>query len=253
MYGPHYIGSQNTDPDCVPSYGLQTGAKYAIGKSAVQTNAENFLARGIPVSTTDFEGLTAAYTSGPQAAYAVLDGIRAVVQSGNITGMKSTGQTAMFGYSGGCIAVEWAAELTSSYANDLYIVGAACGGLPVNSTSGKLATSGTSNAGLAFASTNGLAAAYPAFATCLEKALVPDKAAAFHNARTTCYPASMYTNQDFFSYFIMGKAFLSTSCWLDVVNTAAIMGLHANGGPKKFPLVFPLVAVCRISKANSCL
>lgn len=223
------------DPDCVPSYGLRIGANTTTGVAEIQTSAAVFLAKGIPVSTSDYEGLNAAFTSGPQSAYGVLDSIRAVMSSTSITGIRSSAETIMFGYSGGCLASEWAAEYAAQYAGELNIIGAAMGGMPVNLTSGYLGQgNGGYAAGLIFASAQGLAASYSTFAECLDKALIPETATQFHAAESTCNYGALFAYANVWSYFRNGVSFLSSSCWKDVVNKAGVMGLH--GVPKKFPL-----------------
>lgn len=72
--------------------------------------------------------------SGLQAGYATLDSLRAVMRSGNITGIDSKPTTTMLGYSSGGQAVGWATELHPTYAPELEIAGAALGGVVPNLT-----------------------------------------------------------------------------------------------------------------------
>jgi hypothetical protein len=44
---------------------------------------------------------------GPHMAYSTLDGMRAVLATGNITGMGPDPITTMYGYSGGASIVSW--------------------------------------------------------------------------------------------------------------------------------------------------
>ena len=69
-----------------------------------------------------------------QAGYSSLDSIRAVKQSGNITGLSKDPIITLYGYSGGAVAGEFSAELQPIYAPELNIAGAAVGGLIPNMT-----------------------------------------------------------------------------------------------------------------------
>lgn len=73
----------------------------------------------------------------------------------------------MWGYSGGSLASEWAAELQPRYAPELRFQGAALGGLIGNVTGVVATIDGGPFAGLAFAGVRGLANAYPVFARLL--------------------------------------------------------------------------------------
>lgn len=219
------------DVDCSPSYPLAAG-NAPSGLDAGVINAA--LQRGIPVSTPDYEGPDAAFTAGPQSAFGTLDAIKAVVlHSQNITGIKPTAKTVMFGYSGGSIAVEWASEYKASYAPNVNIVAAALGGLPVNLTTAFNALAAGSSPGLAFAGLNGLAASYPTFATWLDQALVSSKKQAFYQVKSSC-DLGIYNNQNLYSYFQNGSATFRQTVFTNTIARAGIMGRHAT--PKAFPL-----------------
>ena len=81
----------------------------------------------------DFEGPTSANVAAILEAHAVLDSIRATLKS-KLIGSFSTIRTAVWGYSGGSIATEWALEFQEQYAPELNISGAALGGLVPNTT-----------------------------------------------------------------------------------------------------------------------
>lgn len=91
------------------------------------------LERGWFVNVPDYEGPLASFTLGVQSGHATIDSIRAVKQLR--IGPGKTAKTAMWGYSGGSIATEFAAELQVQYAHDLKIDGAAFGGSVPNLTS----------------------------------------------------------------------------------------------------------------------
>jgi pimeloyl-ACP methyl ester carboxylesterase len=126
-------------PQCVPSYQLRGGAA-SLGPDALSscntgtqvetTLAATFLAQGDTVITTDYEETNEVYGAGPLEGYATLDGIRAAESYLHYS--QPTTPVAMFGYSGGAIASQWAAELQPRYAPKLDLVGTAAGGVLVD-------------------------------------------------------------------------------------------------------------------------
>ncbi|KAI0161092.1 lipase 1 [Hypoxylon sp. FL1284] len=101
-----------------------------------QEKIDAMLGRGWYVTIPDFEGPRAAFTATVQAGHATLDGIRAVLsQTGNpdiaLPSSADKFKYAMWGYSGGSLASEKAAELQVQYTPELTtgFVGAALGGL----------------------------------------------------------------------------------------------------------------------------
>lgn len=104
--------------------------------SPTQVFVQSYLQRGWFVNLPDFEGPLAAFGAGHMAGHATLDSIRATLSMIYAIGMpKPMGsdpahpKVAMYGYSGGAFATEWAAELKSTYAPELDIAGAGTGGL----------------------------------------------------------------------------------------------------------------------------
>jgi len=101
------------------------------------------LGRGWLVVVPDFEGPTASFGAGVQAGHATLDSVRAVLSlSRDDTDIDnnnkkiilkkrigSISRYAMWGYSGGSIATEFATELAVQYAPELSFAGAALGGV----------------------------------------------------------------------------------------------------------------------------
>ena len=67
------------------------------------------LGRGWYVNVPDYEGPTASFIAGVQEGHAILDSVRAVLSSG--FGLTADVSYALWGYSGGSIASEWAAEV----------------------------------------------------------------------------------------------------------------------------------------------
>jgi Secretory lipase len=88
------------------------------------------LLQGYTVIVPDTEGQTADFASGPEYGINTLNSIRAATSS-PVTGLDASTPIGMFGYSGGAIATDWAAQLAPTYAPDVnrQLVGAAEGGI----------------------------------------------------------------------------------------------------------------------------
>ncbi|KAJ6781774.1 hypothetical protein PWT90_10653 [Aphanocladium album] len=224
--------------NCAPSYALQSVNNPLNG---VTGNVEMILMiaalkQGWVVNTPDYEGPEAAFSSGLQAGRATLDSVRAALASGNITGVSSSAKYQMWGYSGGSIASEWAAELQPSYAPELAFAGVAFGGMIPNLTAAALATNKGPATGLIPSAIFGLAAAYPNLRYLFDEVLIPSKAAAFKQAKTQCVAANVvqFAFQDMFTYskYKLDDLFRFPEV-VAVLNETAIMGVH---GVPKMPL-----------------
>ncbi|HVS67758.1 MAG TPA: lipase family protein [Mycobacteriales bacterium] len=119
--------------ECDPSYTLRGG--YA-GNTSNENQAKeedalvvSNLAQGLVVTVPDFEGTDEHWAAGHEAGYGTLDAIRATESFLDVTAATKVG---MYGYSGGSIAADWAAELAPRYAPALNLVGVAMGGIPVD-------------------------------------------------------------------------------------------------------------------------
>ena len=91
------------------------------------------LLQGYTVIVPDIEGQTADFSASPEYGINTLNSIRAATSS-PLTGLGTSTPIGMFGYSGGAIATDWAAQLASGYAPDVnrQLVGAAEGGVLVD-------------------------------------------------------------------------------------------------------------------------
>ena len=91
------------------------------------------LLQGYTVIVPDTEGQTADFSSGPEYGVNTLNSIRAATNS-PLTGITKATPVGLFGYSGGAIATDWAAQMAPSYAPDVnrQLVGAAEGGVLVD-------------------------------------------------------------------------------------------------------------------------
>ena len=119
------LGSQ-----CDPSYTLQGGNSGYTTAQDEEKIILAYLSAGDTVVVPDYEGVHLDWAAGQESGYGTLDGIRAAE---NLLGLSpSATPVGMVGYSGGSIATDFAAELASTYAPGLNIVGTAEGGVPVD-------------------------------------------------------------------------------------------------------------------------
>jgi hypothetical protein len=223
--------------NCAPSYVLQQSSSFANGGTSPVELLLIIAAldQGWIVNTPDYEGPQAAFTSGIQAGQATLDSVRAALASGSITSVSSSAAYQMWGYSGGSLASEWAAELQPSYAPELNFAGVALGGLVPNISSILGTINDSLFAGLGPAGILGLAQAYPELATYIDSSLDPTKAADFKKAQSICIDGDIldYAFQDLYSYFPAGEALLNDPVPQAVLAATGQMGTH---GTPKMPI-----------------
>ncbi len=134
----------------------------------------------------------------------------------------------MWGYSGGSIATEWAAELAPTYAPELKFAGMAVGGLVPSLESALYATNGTLFAGLSAAATVGLRNAYPQYRAIVESQVVPEKLDNFDKAGTLCLSSLIleYAFEDILAYFKDNAAILRIPLIRSILNETGVMGQH---------------------------
>lgn len=174
--------------------------------------------------------MNGALVSGLQAGYATLDSVRAALSdtSTSLTGLSPDARYAMWGYSGGSIATEWAAELHPTYAPDLTnFQGAAAGGLIANMTNVILTINDGLFTGLGFAGMQGVSNAYPEVAVAINASFVSeDKEADFRNISSMCLVEVLaegaFHNLD--TYFTDFDGLISSEVVQSVLNETAQMG-----------------------------
>jgi len=153
-------GTQGLGHQCAPSLQLAAGTEYDAGEILAT------LKKGYAAVVTDYPGYTTGaipeYTAGRSEAHSVLDIVKAAQQLPG-SGVSTSAPVAIWGYSQGGQAAGWAAQISSSYASSLDVVGTAAGGVPANLA--KLAEFGEESVGNAFAidSFVGLLQAYSSF------------------------------------------------------------------------------------------
>lgn len=219
--------------DCAPSYALQQGSKHSTLLSQANFLYEaGLLNQGFVVSIPDYEGPESAFGSGPQAGQATLDSIRAVLNSGELTGIdKDNVDVVMWGYSGGSIPTEWAAELQPTYAPELKIAGAAVGGTIANLRSVILTINGTASAGFGPAGILGLYQGFktPELTQLFESEMLDATRGELLKASDQCalINSETFKNKDIGQYFKSGLGFLDLPEIRDLIEKAGIMGKNS--------------------------
>ncbi|KAF2173489.1 hypothetical protein M409DRAFT_61872 [Zasmidium cellare ATCC 36951] len=217
----YQIPYDSADVDASPSYSL-----YSAGIGDITSS----LGKGWFVNVPDYEGPTASFTAGVVSGHSTLDSIRAVLSSG--FGLAPNGtKYAMWGYSGGALASEWAAELQNQYAPELTFAGAALGGLTPNVTSVLASVTGSIEAGLIPAGILGLASQYPELMQWLGDNLNMEgqyNASEFLEAKnqTLVEAIGAFVGQDITKYFKNGVASLYERVPQYVINRDGQMGYH---------------------------
>ncbi len=181
--------------DCAPSYALQEDSDRGALAGTLLSQAEFLLIeaaleQGWVVVVPDFQGPQSSYLANKLAGYATLDGIRAALASTASTGIRSDATVTMWGYSGGSLASQWAAELQPAYAPELKIAGAAVGGTVPNVANVIKAINGQPLAGFIPTGVLGLASQYPAAGPLVDAALKPESKALFYSPLKQCLTAN---------------------------------------------------------------
>lgn len=153
----YQIPYDSADADASPSYALYAGG--VIGEEGIPI----LLSQGYYTNVPDFEGPSASFTAGRTSGYATLDSVRAIKHLCLLFGINARAKYALWGYSGGALASEWATEVQHSYAPELCLAGAALGGLTPNITNTLPSLNKAPYAGLIVSSLLGLGNQYPEF------------------------------------------------------------------------------------------
>ncbi|TVY76032.1 Trichothecene C-3 esterase [Lachnellula suecica] len=235
----------SASPDAAPSYLLQFSEPYG--------EMYDLLTRGYWVNVPDYEGPTASYTAGVQAGHATLDSIRAVLQVADSFGLQMTNaRVALWGYSGGASATEFAAELAGTYAPELKIAGVVQGGLCTNMSSVFPRMNGQDTAGLVIASLIGITSQHIAARTFMNTQLKqsgPYNASLFYTAATMngnqVLTAFEYTNV--YDYFLNGIDDLNALTMREMFNSNGVMGIH---GVPNMPMFIYKAIQDQMSPAN---
>ena len=181
------------------------------------------------VNLPDYEGPLASFSAGVQSGHATIDSLRAVLGLG--FGLNSNTKYALFGYSGGALASEWAAELQVQYAPELSIAGVAIGGLTPNVTSVLETINNSPFMETAVNGLLGMASQDATFEQYLISQLITTgtyNATTFLAAReqNTTIDQRVFADQNIFDYFISGNSFTQNPLVQSVINRDGIMGYH---------------------------
>ncbi|KAH0018381.1 secretory lipase, partial [Aureobasidium melanogenum] len=242
------------NPDSVPSYAFQSGTNVTEFSDILFASSTSVcviiaaLDQGVYVVSSDYEGLDGHYTEGIIAGHATLDSVRAAFNTADVTGLSTSAKYAAWGYSGGSVASEWAAELQAQYAPELKFQGFALGGLIPNITNVLLTINQGPFAGLAFSGITGLSRAYSDFNATVRSNLVPSKAAEFFTigGSSLTNAASLGGFQNLFSYFTSGLTLLYEPVVQSVLAKSGVMGVH---GIPQAPVFIYKAAADEISPA----
>ncbi|KAH8900256.1 LIP-domain-containing protein [Thozetella sp. PMI_491] len=230
----YQIPYDSCNVDASPSYSLIGGEPYGEISDA--------LSLGWFVSVPDYEGPLASYGAGVQAGHATLDGVRAVLKVAGIFGLQvPVAKIALWGYSGGALASEWASELAVQYAPRLRIAGMALGGLTPNITNIATFINGGDCAGLYPSALIGITSQHPAAYQWLLSRLKPQYASTFLSAKYLTAPQALaaFRAQNIYDYFIGGYADLQVHVMKEAYYTDGYMGYH--GVPKMPVFVYKAV------------
>jgi hypothetical protein len=114
--------------ECAPSYGLRAGVTDVENNSGTETGLmEAALLQGWAVVAPDYEGPDSLFLDPAVEAHGVLDGIRATLHFAP-DGLANETPLALWGYSGGSMASDEAAQAQPTYAPSLRFKGIALGG-----------------------------------------------------------------------------------------------------------------------------
>ncbi|KAK3181554.1 hypothetical protein K4F52_007109 [Lecanicillium sp. MT-2017a] len=234
----YQMAQDSANPDCAPSYSLQTDPE-PVGKFGLfNTQVEilivaSALDEGWPVIVPDHEGLHAAFGASKRAGHTVLDGIRSALQANNVTGIDSEARLALWGYAGGSLVTSWAAELHESYAPELNIVGTAAGGGTNDNLSIFKATNKSPFAGLIATAYTGLAAEFPVVNQSASPHILPEYREQFAQVTSMCLVDAFaeFAFQDVLGKFDDPDLFFTNDDFVAVAN-----GVNLGKATPKMPL-----------------
>ncbi|KAI1127802.1 LIP-domain-containing protein [Nemania abortiva] len=205
----------SADVDSSPSYGFYYALSQPVPSLNIPASTDlltQLLAQGWVVNSPDYEGPSAAFGASIQAGQATLDALRAVTNLANMTDFGDL-SIVMWGYSGGSIATEVAAELQPKYAPQLSISGAVVGGLVDDIAADFDLFNGSPLAGVLVAVVLGLTAQYPEAYEYMRSRLKPETADEFLAARhmNTGAVTHFFASKDIHNYFIGGSSDLQAA------------------------------------------
>ncbi|KAI1394351.1 LIP-domain-containing protein [Hypoxylon trugodes] len=225
--------------DASPSYGLYNELSQAFPTLGIPASTDlvaELLGQGWIINTPDYEGFNASFGCTIQSGHATLDSVRAVLNLARLTDFGNV-TAAIWGYSGGSLATEAAAELQVQYAPNLAIAGAVVGGLPADLPADLHLFNKSPLSGDLVALLVGLTTQYPDADAYLQSRLHPENASEFYNAKTmvTGEGINFFSMKDIYDYFIGGVEDLQAPVLQKVFDTEGKLGYH---GVPTVPMFF---------------
>ncbi|KAH8821992.1 secretory lipase-domain-containing protein [Xylogone sp. PMI_703] len=224
------VPQDSPDVDSSPSFALVDLFNSTLPEISLALN------QGWFVNVPDYEGPHASFLAGVQSGHAVLDSIRAVLNS-NLLQSQDV-RNVLWGYSGGAFATEWATELQVQYAPELEIRGAAVGGLPADELATMRAVNKGIYAGLIPLGILGAASQHRDLYDYTLAHLNPQ--GAFNQTyflatlnRNWIEGLAAFAFQDIFQYFDDAGAFFASEPFLNAHYRDGLMGYH---GVPQIPL-----------------
>ncbi|KAF2732129.1 lipase 1 [Polyplosphaeria fusca] len=232
------IPYNSADLNASPSYALYYAfTQPSFGGPSTTEDIAFMLGNGWFVNVPDHEGPSASFGLGVQVGHATLDSVRASLNSGLIPA-PDTAKYAMWGYSGGSIASEFAAELQEQYAPELSFLGAALGGMVPNVTECFDNITASNYAGLIPEGLLGITSQYPRAYEYLVSRLKtsgPYNATNFLDTfnRDIATAFVVFAGQDIYEYFVGGRSDVYAPIIQDIFNRNSYQGYH---GVPRFPV-----------------
>lgn len=177
VYGP---GTQGQGDQCAPSRQFNQGIHFSpyldIAFNYEELFVATMVARGFAIVMTDYQGLGTpglhTYVNRVAQGNAMLDAGRAAMRLPG-TSLDPQGPVAFWGYSQGGGAAASAAELASSYAPDLRVVGTYAGAPPADLKELFPYADGSALVGVVGYALNSVITSYPEFADVIRSKMTP--------------------------------------------------------------------------------
>jgi len=227
----------SSSPDAAVTYTMQFGEPYG--------EIEVMLKRGYFVSVPDYEGSRASYGANVLAGYTILDQFRALQATLGNYGFRTNGsKLAMWGYSSGGTATEFAAELAAEYAPDLKLAGAIAGGMTGNMTESLDLVNMHDVAGLLVQGIIGLTGEYPEQRRWVDSKLRkhgPNNSSEFYKAANMFGLDGLgyFAYQNIYDYFENGYDDVFAPTMLGPMKAEGLAGIH--GTPNMPVLIYQSV------------
>ncbi|KAG6006888.1 hypothetical protein E4U21_006607 [Claviceps maximensis] len=184
--------------DCAPSYEMTAASNANPVRASATTQLQILLvqaalADGWVVTVPDFQGPAASFVDQKIAGHAILDALRASIQSYPITGINENAILALWGYSAGAAVTKYAAEIQPKYAAELNLAAVAIGGVNVKGVDTIKQLNSGPHTGLLPFSLIGVANENPNFKSVLNRHLKAEFKDQFYSALNQCLDANLKT------------------------------------------------------------